>query len=140
MSLTVLYVMIALAVVVTIVRIIYTNRKPELKEKKAKQGKNSEVTTAKRINTVSTTEVEFLQGQITLRINPGAKSRSVSDLISLLSENPDIKIGTIGGISGEGSWIDLNVQKPLPLFQVLSSIPAIREVTKNGKDIHIVAS
>lgn len=93
---------------------------------------------AKGFTSISADNNEFVEGSLTLAINPGAQYRKIADLMHSLSKNPDISIISTGGIAEKGSWIKLFIKQSAPLFQVLYLTPAVKEVSRKGSLVNVV--
>ncbi len=80
---------------------------------------------------------ELLDGDLTLWINPGATSSHIWQLKLELSRDVNVHIAAAGGVASSGSYLRLNIQKPVPFLETLRQIPLVREVSKEGYDIHV---
>jgi hypothetical protein len=85
----------------------------------------------------SSEDSEFLDGSITLWINPGASINQIWELKSAISRDPRINIITTGSMIGSSSYFRLVLKKPMPFLDLLHQIPVVREFTKEGFDIHV---
>jgi hypothetical protein len=79
----------------------------------------------------------LLMGPATLVFGPGTPGSKIAHLTNCLSENPDIRIVKVGGIAGKGSWIGLDLQRPLALYQVLYSLPFVYQLSKRDDVIQV---
>jgi hypothetical protein len=80
---------------------------------------------------------DLICGQLTLLIDPGAPKIKILRLISLLSYYPEIKIVSIGNITDIDPRVELFVQNPQPIYQVLYSLPFVQQIVGKEKELRI---
>ena len=84
---------------------------------------------------------QYFKGISRLLITQGAQGTQITTLLNLLTETQEIKVLSSGGAAGQRSWVILSTEKPLPLIQILRSIPVVKkvskQVSKQGNEIEV---
>jgi hypothetical protein len=96
-------------------------------------------TAQNQINSLfSDDENKVYQGRLKIDIAPPVDSEQIATLERHLAENNDIRIAVKGGSADGSAWIELDAVKPLPLVDILSKIPIVKDVV-GAKSYIIVA-
>jgi hypothetical protein len=77
-------------------------------------------------------------GSVTLRFNPKTSSSKIRRLTDSLTDYSGVRITSTGGIAGKGSWVELLIQQPVPIYQLLHGMPEVKKVARKGRQIRIV--
>jgi hypothetical protein len=120
-----------------------SREKKKVREGRQPEESGSAVTTPDEVSSCgkssSHNDMDVLSGPVTLMINPAVISVNIMELISSLSENPDLQIVSMGGVAGRGSRIGLFIKRPMRLGQVFHEVADVQqvEVARKGNEIQI---
>ena len=86
----------------------------------------------------TTASSELVSGIISLNIAHPTTPAKLKELEEEIKQVPELKIVLIGGAIDEGTEIIVSADNPIPLVEILSSLPSVSEVSKKSKLTQLV--
>jgi hypothetical protein len=90
------------------------------------------------VRTGESAGIGLYHGKVELVIAPPAHHHQIREFQEALHKIQDLRLALVSGTVKAGSKIIVSAGKPMPLVEILSRIPDVRQVISKGKTIQII--